>query len=175
MKINRELETLSRTDPLTGVFNRLVFDKMINVEWNRCKRHTIPLSLIMVDIDFFKAFNDNYGHQAGDEGIKRVAKVLSVSAKRSADTVTRYGGDEFALILPHMDKNAALELARNIRDRVFELKIPNEYSSCANYLTISIGVHTLVPYDEITINEFIRTADIALYEAKHERNAIVAE
>lgn len=174
-KANRELEVLSRMDALTGVFNRLVFDKTINTEWNRCKRHTIPLSLIMVDIDYFKSYNDNYGHQAGDESIRQVAKILAACAKRAADTVTRYGGDEFVVILPHMDKKDTLDLARRIRDRVFELKIPHAYSSCAEYLTISLGVHTIIPYDEISIKDFIRNADIALYEAKNDHNTIMAE
>ena len=175
VKVNRELEIISRTDSLTGVLNRLVFDKRMDAEWNRCKRHAIPLSLVMVDIDYFKAFNDNYGHQAGDESIKQVAAILAKCAKRSADTVTRYGGDEFAIILPHMYKKDALDLARVMRDRVFDLKIPHAYSSCSEYLTISLGLHTMIPYDEISINEFIRTADIALYEAKKDRNTVVAE
>ncbi len=175
VRVNRELEVLSRTDALTGVFNRLVFDKSIHLEWNRCKRHAIPLSLLMIDADFFKKFNDNYGHQAGDEGIRLIAKILAASAKRSADVVTRYGGDEFAVILPHMNKEAALELARQIRDRVLGLKIPNAYSTCSEYLTVSIGVHSIIPHDEISVNDFIRNTDIALYEAKKERNAILAQ
>jgi len=92
---NQKLEKMSMTDGLTGVINRLSFETIIKDEWNRCKRYSIPLSLIMVDIDYFKEFNDHYGHQAGDCCIKLVADVLTVYAKRSSDKVARYGGDEF--------------------------------------------------------------------------------
>lgn len=101
---NQKLEIMSMTDGLTGVINRLSFETVIRDEWSRCERHSIPLSLIMVDIDFFKEFNDNYGHQAGDRCIKLVADVLTAYAKRSSDKVARYGGDEFVVLLPHTDK-----------------------------------------------------------------------
>lgn len=175
-KVNLKLEKLSHTDSLTGIFNRLVFDHTIEAEWNRCKRYFIPLSLIMIDIDFFKTFNDNYGHQAGDSCIRQVAEALSSSVKRSSDVVARYGGEEFAVILPHTDKVQALEIAEQMRNMVEELAIPHEYSSASSCVTISLGVHTTIPSSKLSTQEFIRTADKALFEAKkmNRNNVVVA-
>jgi diguanylate cyclase (GGDEF)-like protein len=127
----------------------------------------------MIDIDFFKAFNDNYGHQTGDDCIRLVAEVLSACAKRSSDVVTRYGGEEFAIILPHMENENALELAEKMRIMVEELAIPHAYSCISEYATISLGVNTIIPSDKSSVEEYIRTADKALYEAKKSRNNIV--
>lgn len=170
---NRILEKLSQTDSITGIYNRFVFDRTMLTEWDRCRRHSIPLTLMIIDIDFFKSFNDNYGHQAGDDCIRDVARLLRASAQRSSDVVARYGGDEFAIILPHMEKEEAYQFAEQIRKRVLELAVPHEYSSVSPYLTISIGVHTLVPSDQSSIEEFIETADQALYEAKKSHNKVV--
>lgn len=171
---NLKLEKLSHTDSLTGVYNRLMFDKSVKREWNRCRRHAIPLSLIMIDIDLFKSFNDNYGHQNGDECIKRIAAVLSECAKRSSDIVARYGGEEFAILLPHMDEENTLELAELMRRKVEELEIPHAYSSISDFATISLGVNTVVPADGISVYDFIRNADKALYKAKKFRNNTAA-
>lgn len=170
---NQKLEKLSQTDSLTGIFNRSVFDRVIKIEWDRCKRHDLPLSLIMIDIDFFKAFNDNYGHQAGDDCLKQVAEVLSNCARRSSDIVARYGGEEFAIILPHMEKENVLKYAERLRKKVEQLTIPHRYSSISEHLTISLGVHTDIPSNATSIEKFIKTADKALYEAKKGRNNIV--
>lgn len=172
-KVNKKLEELSRTDSLTGVFNRLAFDRTIKTEWDRCKRHFTPLSLIMIDIDFFKEFNDNYGHQIGDHCVKQIAGVLSACVKRSSDTVARYGGDEFAIILPYMKKEDALKLVEQMRKMVEELAITHGYSSISDYVTISLGVNTVIPSNGSSIEEFIRDADKALYKAKEYRNNIV--
>ena len=174
-RANRELKISARSDALTGVFNRLVFDSILKAEWERCKRHLIPLSLIMINIDFFKAYNEHYGHQAGDDSLRRVAGALLISARRSSDTVSRYSGDEFAIIVPHLDKNYAFDLADQIRGKVAELGIPHEYSLAARHLTISIGVHTVIPDDQLSVNDFIRTAEIALSEAKKGHDSIVVE
>ncbi len=171
---NEKLRYLSQTDSLTGVFNRSMFDKTIKIEWNRCKRNSIPLSLFMIDIDFFKAFNDNYGHQAGDVCIKQVAGVLLSFAKRSSDSVSRYGGDEFSVILPHLGKEDASKLAEQIRAKIAASYIPNTYASIAEHATISMGVHTIIPSDDSSIDAFIEAADRALYEAKKDRNKIVS-
>jgi diguanylate cyclase (GGDEF)-like protein len=165
---NQKLEKLSQTDSLTGIFNRSVFDRTIRAEWDRCKRHHSPLSLIMVDIDIFKAYNDNYGHQAGDDCIRWVAQSLRACVKRSSDIVARYGGDEFAVILPHVNRDTAVQFADQIRKKVLELAIPHPFSPVSPYLTISAGVQTLIPSDELSIEKLIRTADQALYEAKKE-------
>ncbi len=170
---NRILEKLSQTDSITGIYNRFVFDRTMLTEWDRCRRHSIPLSLMMIDIDFFKSFNDNYGHQAGDDCIRDVARLLRASAQRSSDIVARYGGDEFAIILPHLEKEEACQFAEKIRKRVLELAVPHEYSTVSPYLTISVGVHTIVPSDQSSIEEFIKTADEALYEAKKSHNKVV--
>lgn len=170
---NQKLERLSKTDSLTGIFNRFVFDKTVKTEWDSCKHHFIPLSLIMIDIDFFKAFNDNYGHQTGDDCIRQVTRVLSACARSSSDIVARYGGEEFAIILTHMKKESVLEFAEQLRKEVEQLAIPHMYSSVSNHVTISLGVNTVIPSNESSVEEFIRTADKALYEAKKDRNKIV--
>jgi len=170
---NRKLEKLSKTDSLTGILNRLVFDKTMKAEWERCKESLQPLSLIMIDIDLFKLFNDNYGHQAGDDCIRQVAGALVASAKPLSDIVARYGGEEFAIILPHINKEKALELAEQLRKNVEGLAIPHAYSFISKYVTISLGVHTLIPSDESSIEKLIRTADNALYQAKEKRNNVV--
>lgn len=170
---NQKLEKLSRTDGLTGVCNRSMFDITIESEWNTCKRYSKPLSLIMIDIDLFKAFNDNYGHQAGDRCIQRVAEVLVSCAKRSADTVARYGGEEFAVILPYTEKKNASILAEKIRKKVEGLAISHAYSAVSECVTISLGVNTVIPSDEFSVEEFIRATDTALYDAKINRNHFV--
>lgn len=171
---NRKLEILSRTDSLTGVYNRSVFNQILNLEWNSCKNDQMPLSLIMADIDFFKAYNDNYGHVAGDDCLILVANTLSMCAKRYTDNVIRYGGEEFTIILTHIEKERALELAEEMRRKVEELKIIHDASSISKYLTISLGVYTVIPSDQLTLDDFIRRADKALYKAKsEERNKVV--
>ena len=167
---NQKLEILSQTDGLTGIYNRMMFENTIKNEWNRCKRHAIPLSMLMIDIDFFKPYNDHYGHRAGDRCVQQIAKALVSQAKRSADFVARYGGEEFAVVLPHSEQSGALILAEQMRKRVEALAIPHGHSSISEVLTISIGVYTCVPTDETDIEEFIENADKALYRAKLTRN-----
>ncbi len=158
---------------MTGISNRVVFDRAMITEWDRCRRHSIPLSLIMIDIDFFKEFNDNYGHQAGDDCLRQVAGLLNACTKRSSDVVARYGGDEFAVILPHMKQEEVVQFAEELRKEVLGLAIPHEYSSSSPYLTISLGVYTTIPSKESSIEEFIKAADQALYMAKKARNEVV--
>lgn len=172
-KANRKLEKLSQTDGLTGIFNRFMFDRTIESEWDRCKRQFKPITLLMIDIDFFKTYNDYFGHQAGDNCLRRVAGVLIACAKRSSDTVTRYGGEEFAIILPYMEREDAAILAEQIRDRVEKLAIYHPYSSISKYVTICIGVNTVIPASGNSIEELIWKADSALYEAKKRRNSTV--
>lgn len=128
----------------------------------------------MVDIDFFKEFNDNYGHQAGDCCIKQVADVLTVYAKCSSDKVARYGGDEFLALLPHTDKENALNLAEQMRKGVEEKTIPHLRSNISDHVTISLGINTIIPSDESSIDEFIGNTDKALYKAKERRNCSVS-
>lgn len=171
---NQKLEILTQTDCLTGIFNRFVFDKEIEAEWNRCKRRKEYLSLIMIDIDLFKAFNDNYGHQAGDACLKKVAETLANCITHPSHIVTRYGGEEFAIILPDTYKENAYVLAEAMRSRVEALQIPHGYSPISKYVTISLGVFTILPTDQSSIYDFIDFADKALYEAKSGcRNKII--
>lgn len=170
---NRKLEILSRTDSLTGVSNRSMFDFMIKVEWDRCRRSFAPLSLVMIDIDFFKDFNDHYGHPAGDLCLRKVAEALSGCAKRASDTVARYGGEEFAVILPMMDQAGAKKLAEQIRDAVEKLAIPHAFSRVSKHVTISLGVYTGIPDGDTPIEQFVANADRALYDAKRDRNKVV--
>lgn len=169
---NQKLIRLSQVDSLTGIYNRSTFDRTIKKEWDRCRRHATPLSLFMIDIDFFKAYNDNYGHQAGDDCIRRVAETLSGCMKRASDVVARYGGDEFSVILPHMEREKALQLAENLKIKLAELAIPHNYSSVSAYVTVSIGVHTVVPSNGLSIEELLKASDKALYEAKKDRDAV---
>jgi diguanylate cyclase (GGDEF)-like protein len=157
---NKKLKIISQYDGLTGIFNRHTFDTKIREEWNRCKRHSMPLSLIMADIDHFKSFNDKFGHQAGDNCLKLVAEILSECAKRSSDVVARYGGEEFVILLPQTERERAYDLAEKMRKRVEELNI-----------TISLGVNTTIPSDESSVREFIKNTDKALYIAKNKRNS----
>ena len=124
----------------------------------------------MVDIDFYKEFNDNYGHQAGDCCIKLITEVLTVHAKRSSDKVARYGGDEFVILLPNTNKENALNLAEQMRKGVEEKSVPHLYSNVTDHVTISLGINTIIPSDESSIDEFLSSADKALYMAKRRCN-----
>jgi diguanylate cyclase (GGDEF)-like protein len=164
---NFNLENLSYTDGLTGISNRRSFDSYIEMSWNNCLNSSKPLSLIMMDIDYFKLYNDNYGHIKGDDCLKAVAKELSKSAKRTLDLSARYGGEEFVIILPETHKEGAEIIAEEIRKNIINLDIPHESSPINKNVTLSLGVTTMVPNNQHTISEFINDADKALYEAKN--------
>jgi len=164
---NFNLENLSYTDGLTGISNRRNFDSYIEMSWNNCLDSSKPLSLIMMDIDYFKLYNDNYGHIKGDDCLKAVAKELSKSAKRTLDLSARYGGEEFVIILPETHKEGAEIIAEEIRKNIINLDIPHESSPISKNVTLSLGVTTMVPNNQHTISEFINDADKALYEAKN--------
>lgn len=161
--LNRRLEDLSSVDALTGVNNRGFFETQYDDEWKRASREKIPLALLMIDIDFFKKINDNYGHLAGDKCLKEVAYAISQSAKRPIDTIARYGGEEFAIILPGTDVEGARYVAENIRKDIESLKL--EYEGAAILLTASIGLAAIVPKDD-NDRILIAAADGALYKAK---------
>jgi diguanylate cyclase (GGDEF)-like protein len=160
------LEALSITDGLTGIANRRRFDEFLNYEWMRAKRASSCLSLIMMDIDYFKLYNDHYGHPEGDKCLHKVAMALTKSVKRATDLVARYGGEEFSCVLPLTDEKGALSLAHEIQHHIIALHIPHQYSAVADYITMSIGVATMIP-DRFSLPEtLIEAADKALYEAK---------
>ncbi len=173
-KANSELEKLSRLDGLTGINNRRAFDNCLQMELKRAARTAEPLSLILADIDFFKAFNDGYGHQGGDDCLRQIAQALSQSPHRPGDMVARYGGEEFAIVLPDTLADGAMALAVKAMALVEEFAIPHAFSATGPIVTLSLGVVTMIPDQATTAEHIIGRADHALYEAKHQgRNRIV--
>jgi two-component system chemotaxis family response regulator WspR len=165
---NRTLQKLSSLDGLTGIANRRSFDDTLKKEWKRAVRGDKPLGLIMLDIDFFKLYNDHYGHQGGDDCLKKVAKGLSSAIHRKADFLARYGGEEFAAILPDTDLNGAVKVAEEMRQAIKSLQIEHAKSKVSKCVSISIGVATLVPQQGTEPEILIAAADQALYKAKEE-------
>lgn len=163
------LEKYAFIDALTEIPNRRRFDEVMVKEWNRAGRSAYPLSLILIDIDHFKNYNDTYGHGQGDCCLKRVAVAISRSLRRAGDFVARYGGEEFAVVLPDTPAPQALEAAKNILSAVDELNITHKSSSVAPHVTISLGIATITPGDSdsaLELKDLIETADKKLYEAK---------
>ncbi|CAG9708663.1 Putative response regulator, GGDEF domain [Clostridium neonatale] len=163
---NFKLESLSTLDGLTGIPNRRSFDDYIEMSIKSCTRLNKPISLIMADIDFFKGYNDNYGHLKGDDCLINVAKSISLSVKRPLDFVTRYGGEEFAVILPETDEEGAKIIAEIIRKNVEELEIAHKSSDVSAYVTLSLGITTKSSSIQYSKNELIEHADKALYNSK---------
>jgi diguanylate cyclase (GGDEF)-like protein len=165
-----QLRELAYIDGLSGVANRRSFDERLQQEWARAAREDQPVSLILIDIDAFKAFNDRYGHQAGDEALRRVARQLQATLARPADLVARYGGEEFACLLPATDALGALSLAQRMERQLRHLGIPHAASPVAPVLTISLGVSTQVPLPRMALGPeaeaLVTAADRALYRAK---------
>lgn len=174
-KKNKELQRLSSLDGLTGIANRRRFDEYLEQEWLRAARGNKTLSLILTDIDHFKTYNDNYGHQGGDEVLRRVAQAIESGANRPGDLVARYGGEEFAIILPDTEPAGAASVAETIRQSVERLDIPHGFSTAADHVTLSLGIASIIPRDGGLPATLIEAADEALYEAKHSgRNRYVA-
>lgn len=171
--LQKELEELSYKDGLTGVANRRRFDALMEVEWGNARRNKQPLSLVMLDIDYFKQYNDHYGHLEGDQCLKLAARLLGSAATRARDFVARFGGDEFALVLPETDEHAARKIAERCRDLFASEQIPHEGSELGTVLTVSLGTHTTTPAHGDELLSFIETADRQLYQAKRERNGII--
>lgn len=163
----RQLEQMAMLDSLTGIPNRRRFNEVLEQEWRRCMRDGVPLSLIVVDVDHFKAFNDTYGHAAGDEVLRRVASTLQTSLRRPGDFVSRYGGEEFVMLLPGIDSEGARILSEHARADIEGEKIPHALSEVAPWITISLGGATRIPQENGESSELFRLADTYLYEAKH--------
>ncbi len=164
---NRKLERLTFIDGLTAIANRRHFDKSLDKEMRNARRENKVLSLIMMDIDFFKKYNDSHGHQEGDDCLKQVAKVLDNVAHRPGDLAARYGGEEFAIVLPDADSENAVKIAEKARAAVADLKIPHGNSTVLDYVTLSLGVATVKPIcDKAIPQDLIHAADKALYLAK---------
>ncbi|MCW8928973.1 MAG: diguanylate cyclase [Gammaproteobacteria bacterium] len=174
-ELNAQLQSLADQDGLTKIANRRVFNERISYELKLCTRNKIPFTLALCDIDFFKLYNDTYGHLAGDNCLKKVAKTMERSFKRETDLVARYGGEEFAILLHGVGSEEALPLLEKMLVNIKSLDIPHSASKIAQNITMSIGVVTNNGTDsEKTPNAFIQLADNALYEAKERgRNQIV--
>jgi len=165
-KANKELQRLSVTDELTGVYNRRYFNENLEKEWRRAIRSKDNISLIMMDIDFFKLYNDHYGHLKGDECLCRVAKALKGAVKRPGDMMARYGGEEFVALLPRTELLGAMNVAKVMRQNVEHLNIPHDKSGITDHVTLSFGISTIQPRKDIKSTVLIRAADAALYKAK---------
>jgi diguanylate cyclase (GGDEF)-like protein len=173
-QVNLELQQLSYLDSLTGVSNRRHFEEALDLEWRRGNRQGTPLSLMMIDVDYFKPFNDICGHQLGDTCLKRIANTLSQALHRPGDMAVRYGGDEFLILIPGTDAAGASELAEILRARVEALEIPHADTPVGKVVTISLGVVTGYPTMHSSSGELIALADEALYQAKEAgRNCVI--
>ncbi|MEN9216212.1 MAG: diguanylate cyclase [Gloeomargarita sp. HHBFW_bins_162] len=171
---NSELQRLAAFDGLTQVPNRRRFDEYLMQEWHRLAREQAALSLILADIDFFKRYNDTYGHVTGDDCLRRVAQAISQVANRPGDLVARYGGEEFAVILPNTPLARAMIMAERIRQAVAQLRIPHDKSLVHGYVTLSLGVTSILPSPETSPAQLVAAADQALYQAKQQgRNCVV--
>lgn len=163
---NQKLQQLAILDGLTGIANRRYFDLVLNKEWNRLAREQQPLSLILCDIDYFKAYNDAYGHQQGDRCLRKIAQILRKATRRPADLAARYGGEEFAVILPNTNSQGALFIAQKIMTQVAKAQISHKKSAVSNFVSLSIGVTTKTPCSKQSVLTIIDVADRLLYEAK---------
>jgi len=171
--MKKKFQQQASQDPLTGISNRRIFDETLRREWRRLMREGEHLTLIILDIDHFKKFNDRYGHLAGDLCLQRVARALDKHAKRPGDIVARYGGEEFALILPGVDERGAIEVAEGICRTIRDLSVPHPEVQ-ARYVTASLGVASIIPSVLDTPETLINYADTAMYEAKRQgRDSVV--
>ncbi|MFN3361778.1 MAG: diguanylate cyclase domain-containing protein [Pseudanabaenaceae cyanobacterium] len=157
---------LAETDALTMIGNRRRFDTYLQQQWQLMQAKMAPLTLILADVDYFKLYNDNYGHLQGDECLRKIAHALSSAVRSSADLVCRYGGEEFAIILPYTDAQQGVLVADRICRIVQELAIPHAYSPVANIVTLSLGIATIVPHPQVVLPQLLQLADAKLYEAK---------
>lgn len=175
-EVNEHLQHLVTNDSLTGIANRRYFDEVIEDEWRRAQRGHYPLALLMVDIDHFKAYNDHYGHQKGDEALRIVAKTLAGFGKRAGDMVARYGGEEFVMISAGTAYKDAIALANKICKAISNVRIPHDNSPVSSVVTVSIGVAVITPLLEQDVSTLIHDSDKNLYQAKaNGRNCVFGE
>ncbi len=165
---NQALQHLANVDGLTGLANRRRFDDYLNTQWINLAQEELPLSLVLCDIDYFKFYNDKYGHPAGDLCLQKVGAVLNTKAQKNQDLVARYGGEEFAVIMPNTHANGAVYVAKGMQEGVKDLQIDHHGSIVSQYITLSMGVATIIPTWESSPSDLIVAADKALYQAKAE-------
>ncbi len=165
---NQKLELLSSLDGLTGLFNRRYFDDNLLKEWKQASRDNTPLSLLIIDIDYFKNYNDCYGHLEGDICLRKVAQALYEALLRPTDIIARYGGEEFTAILPNTGSEGAVRVARRMMDHILQLEIVHQESSAAEIVTVSVGGSSVYPSGKIAVTSLLDRADKALYEAKEQ-------
>jgi two-component system chemotaxis family response regulator WspR len=172
--MNLELLRLTNTDGLTGIANRRYLDEYLQAEWRRARRERTEISMLLIDVDHFKAYNDTYGHVAGDEVLRRVATTIQAACRRPGDLAARFGGEEFAMILPKTSQGALKLLGEKLRLAVEELAIPHSANSASARVTVSGGGATLTPGEDEAPGLLVKLADDRLYRAKHQgRNRIV--
>lgn len=164
--LNQYLERLSREDSLTGLANRRYFDERLKMEWNRCLREKKPLSVILLDIDYFKQYNDHYGHMAGDHCLVQIARALKKEASRPAELVGRYGGEEFILLYPNIDATQIKNTLMRIQQRIVDLEIPHESSLVKKVVTASLGAASVFPVKSLDPEKLVSAADQMLYKSK---------
>ncbi len=173
--LNAELEALSQRDSLTQLYNRRTFDELAAKQWSSVNRYNRPTSVLMMDVDHFKKFNDRYGHPAGDDCLQRVAQAIKSRVHRPDDIVARYGGEEFIVLLPDTDFDGAITVGNAVREAVQNLKIPHESSSTGQFVTTSVGVACSDSINGADLETLVATADKALYQAKQQgRNRVYA-
>ena len=165
-KYKDKLERIAAEDVLTGLATRRRFEDALQSEWRRCRRHQAPLTIAMMDIDFFKPFNDNYGHGAGDDCLRKVGNVLGKQVKRAADLVARYGGEEFVCVMPETDLAGGVAFGHALRQAVLDLNLTHEHSQVSGQVTMSVGVSSVVPTEDMDPTDLVRSADKQLYKAK---------
>jgi diguanylate cyclase (GGDEF)-like protein len=163
---NQQLRRLAYLDGLTQIANRRLFDERLQHEWHRLKREQLPLSLILCDVDYFKQYNDTYGHQMGDDCLRIVAQAIAACVRRPADLAARYGGEEFVVLLPNTDTAGAIAVAKTIQGAIKHHQIPHETSAVSQYLTASLGVASVIPTDTMAPTTLLLDVDRALYQAK---------
>lgn len=166
--ISKRFEINSTTDYLTGLYNRRYFNEIFQKEWSSAARSRNPLTVVMIDIDFFKNYNDIYGHLQGDVCLKLVAEAIKKTAFRPKDVAARFGGEEFILLLPDTDADGGERVANRIIDNIDKLNLENSGSSVSKKVTVSIGVSSVIPQKKDSPNVFLNTSDMALYRAKTE-------
>ena len=172
-ELTDKLKDMATTDPLTQLYNRRVFDERLSHEWRRAQRVRYPISMLMIDVDYFKKYNDFYGHPKGDECLKKIASTVKSAARRATDTAARYGGEEFSVMLPEADVSKAISIGKNLCESIQDMQIEHNKST-EGFVTVSVGVSSITPHlsdkDETVLTQ---AADNALYASKNEgRNRV---